>query len=141
MKYISRMNRQPGPLAIDIAYDRRELDQYQTVLARASVRNQGEAMLPMVVLDLPIPPGFAVDPDDFQQLVDREQIAKFQITPRSVIVYLRGIDVDAEIQIAYSLRATLPVVTTTEPAVAYEYYTPEHRAESERARLTVHAGE
>ena len=105
--------------------------------ATANIRNQSDTALPMVVLDLPIPAGFAANPDDFQALVDDRQIAKFQITARSVIVYLRRIGVDVDLAISYRLRATLPVVTTTESAVVYEYYTPEHRAESERTRLTV----
>jgi hypothetical protein len=126
-----------GPLAIDMEYDRRELDQYQTVTATALVRNRSDATLPMVVLDLPIPPGFAVDPDEFQSVVGQRQIEKVQVTPRTAIVYLRSLAPGVELQFSYDLRATLPVVATTEPAVAYEYYTPEHRAESGRDRLTV----
>jgi hypothetical protein len=91
----------------------------------------------MVVLDLPVPAGFAADADDFRSLVDAGQIAKFQVTPRSVIVYLRGLAVDVNLKLSYRLRATMPVVTTTNSAVAYEYYTPEHRAESARMSLRV----
>jgi type II secretory pathway pseudopilin PulG len=127
----------PGPLSIELACDRTELVENETVTATAQVRNLSPATLAMVVLDLPVPAGFAADADDFRSLVDAGQIAKFQVTPRSVIVYLRGLAVDVNLKLSYRLRATMPVVTTTNSAVAYEYYTPEHRAESARMSLRV----
>ena len=45
----------------------------------------------MVILDLPIPAGFAIDADDLAGLVKAGSIAKFQLTARSAIVYLRNL--------------------------------------------------
>src|SRR5207302_180680 len=51
----------PEPLAIDIAYDRTELEVGGSVTATATIINRMQQTAPMVLLDLPIPPGFAID--------------------------------------------------------------------------------
>ena len=42
----------------------------------------------MVMLDLPIPPGFRTDAGEFEELVRKGVIARFQVRPGVVIVYL-----------------------------------------------------
>ena len=64
-------------------------------------------------------------------------VARYQITPRSVIVYLRELGPEKPLVLRYRLRATMPVKTTAAPAQAYEYYNPDRRAASATARLTV----
>src|SRR5439155_17691109 len=80
------------PLAIDIAYDRTDLRVGDTVSATATVVNQMGQEAPMVILDLPIPGGFAIEVDDLAKLQSAGDIAKFQVTARSAIVYLRGLE-------------------------------------------------
>ncbi len=36
----------------------------------------------MVILDLPIPGGFAIDPGELDELVGSQEIAKYQVTAR-----------------------------------------------------------
>src|SRR5437899_2243533 len=61
-----------GPLAVTIQYDRTELQVGNEVKAVARVENLTATPAPMVLLDLPIPPGFAVDPEEFATLVNKE---------------------------------------------------------------------
>lgn len=124
------------PLTIDVTYNRDQLSVDDTVTARAVVRNLTGKELPMVVLDLPIPAGFDVEGESMQQWRDTVGIAKVQTTPRSIIVYLRSLG-NNELTLNYTLRATLPVKTSTRPAIAYEYYSPEIRAESSSRQLVV----
>ncbi|MBS0203879.1 MAG: DUF1559 domain-containing protein [Planctomycetes bacterium] len=124
------------PLAIDLTYDRSELMVDQTVTAQAVVRNNSGADLPMVVLDLPIPAGFAVQTDSLDRWLAGGDIDKVQTTPRSVVLYLRSLGTK-ELSLTYKLRATLPVKTTASPAIAYEYYSPENRAESKAEMVLV----
>jgi uncharacterized protein YfaS (alpha-2-macroglobulin family) len=59
------------------------------------------------------------------------------MTPRSALLYLRGLEPGAPLAFSYRLRATMPVKLTVPPAVVYEYYDPDKRAASRTAQLTV----
>ena len=93
----------------------------------------------MVILDLPVPAGFAVAVEDFDRLVRDHKIAKYQVTARKVIVYLRGLEPGNTFKLDYGLRATLPVKATVPGAKVYEYYDPSKQATSKETRVTVNA--
>jgi uncharacterized protein YfaS (alpha-2-macroglobulin family) len=124
------------PLAIDIVYDRTELAVGGTVTATATVRNRMEQAAPMVILDLPIPPGFAIDADDLARLVTKGTIAKYQLGPRSALVYLRELEPGKPLTICYHLAATMPVKVTVPAGRAYEYYDTHKQGFSKPAKLT-----
>mgnify|MGYP002623233415 FL=1 len=130
---------EPDPLSINIAYDREKLAVEDHVAATAIVVNNMQADAPMVILDLPIPGGFKIEAEDLQKLVGKDgeqgKIAKFQITPRKAIVYLRGLKPGEQLELKYRLRATMPVKVAVPAAAAYEYYNPDHRGESLPAML------
>jgi uncharacterized protein YfaS (alpha-2-macroglobulin family) len=92
---------------------------------------------PMVMVELPIPPSFAVDTETFAKLQEAGTIARYQMTGRSVLVYLRGLDAGKSLELQYTLRATLPANVAVPSARAYEYYDPAKQAHSLAARLTV----
>ena len=54
------MPEKPQPLAIELTYDRANLAVGDTVTATATVVNKMAQAAPMVLLDLPIPAGFAL---------------------------------------------------------------------------------
>ena len=81
-----------GPLSIDIHYDRQQLHVDETVSVAATVTNHLAQAAPMVILDLPIPGGFALEAGELDELVGSQQIARYQITPRQAIVYLRQLE-------------------------------------------------
>ncbi len=126
-----------APLAITVAYDRTTLAVGDAVGVSATIVNEMPILAPMVLLDLPIPPGFTPDVDSFDALVTAGSIAKYQLTPRSVIVYLRSLPAGETLSLAYRLRSTMPVKVTAAPAIVYEYYNPDRRAASGSAQLTV----
>lgn len=123
------------PLSIDLAYDRTRLQVHDTVTATAVVTNNRQATVPMVIVDLPIPGGFEVEPGDLDQLVDSNLIAKYQLTARKVIMYLRGLPPHQQLELVYRLKATMPVEVSVPAATAYEYYNPENRGISQTALL------
>jgi hypothetical protein len=125
------------PLAISLVYDRTELAVQDTVTATATVVNQMQETAPMVLLDLPIPPGFALEAEDLSKLVTAGSIAKYQVNPRTAVVYLRGLEPGESLQLRYRLRATMPVKVTAPSARVYEYYDPDKQAVSQTARLIV----
>jgi len=124
-------------LAIDIRYDRSELQVGDAVWADATVRNNMPLAAPMVILDLPIPAGFAVDRQCLEALVKAGTVARYQVNARSIVVYLRELPPSRPLSIRYRLDATMPVRLTVPPARAYEYYNPDNQATSEPAQLQV----
>lgn len=124
-------------LSIDVTYDRTELRTGDTVTATATVTNHQRRAAPMLIVDLPIPPGFEPDRAAINQWVTRGDAAKVQFTPRQIIVYLRQLSGETTLQLSYPLRATMPVDAAAPAAKAYEYYDPAVEARSEPARLRV----
>jgi uncharacterized protein YfaS (alpha-2-macroglobulin family) len=107
------------------------------VQATATVVNNLPQAAPMVILDLPIPAGFAVETADLDELVTSQLIAKVQLNPRSAVLYLRGLEPQTPLVLRYRLRATMPMKITVPPAQAYEYYDPDRRGVSSTVRLVV----
>jgi uncharacterized protein YfaS (alpha-2-macroglobulin family) len=127
---------EPG-LSIDLAYDRFELSEGQSVGVAATVRNASGTAAPMLMVDLPVPPGFVPDAAGFDRLVASGTIAKYQVTPRQVIVYLLGLGAGETVRLKYDLRATMPVDAAAPAARVYEYYDPANEAFGEAGRLIV----
>ena len=128
-----------GPLAIELDYDRANVAVDDVVSAVVSVTNTGSVSAPMVVLDLPIPAGFAPRPEDLEALVASGGASKCQRTPRQIVVYLRDLEPGKPLVLRYRLRTTMPVRVTVPAARAYSYYEPEREGMSRSAQLTVEA--
>jgi uncharacterized protein YfaS (alpha-2-macroglobulin family) len=127
-------------LAVELAYDRTELAVDETVKATATVINRMPQPAAMVMLDLPVPPGFAPNSEDFAALVSKNVIAKFQVQPRSVLVYLRDLKPAQPLELKYTLRATMPLKVAAPGARVYEYYDPDKQGRSAGTQLTVKPG-
>jgi uncharacterized protein YfaS (alpha-2-macroglobulin family) len=125
------------PLDIRLEYDRTDLAVGETVKVTATVVNQMDQAAPMVILDLPIPAGFAPISDDWTNLVAKGTIAKFSMNPRTIVVYLRGLERGQPLKLEYTLRATMPVKIAVPAARAYEYYDTDKQGRSQPTRLTV----
>jgi uncharacterized protein YfaS (alpha-2-macroglobulin family) len=123
------------PLEITIEYDRTRLNVNEYITAEAVVVNKMQTVAPMVILDLPIPGGFALERGDLDELVGSKLIDKYQITPRKAIVYLRGIVPGTPLKLRYRLKAIMPVKVQVAPAEAYQYYDPDSRGKSKGIML------
>ena len=76
------------PLKIEMKFDKETAKVGDTITATATATNRTGQTAPMVMVELPIPVGFALAGDDFAQLVEKKTIAKYERTPRGVLVYL-----------------------------------------------------
>jgi hypothetical protein len=124
------------PLTIKIAYDRQQLAVNDRIAATATVVNNLDRPAPMVILDLPIPGGFVMEPGELEELVGNG-IERFQVTNRKAIVYLRDLPPSTPLELKYRLKATMPVKVTVPQAEAYQYYTPERRGKESEERVFV----
>lgn len=130
----------PEPLSIAVAYDRQRLNVNDTVTATVTVKNNLPTAAPMVVLDLPIPGGFTIEPGELDELVGSRKIARYQITARQAIVYLRGLEPGEQLELNYRLRATMPVRVAVPAAAAYQYYDPAQRGQGKVQTVEVVEG-
>jgi uncharacterized protein YfaS (alpha-2-macroglobulin family) len=126
-----------GPLAIQVEYDRSELPVDERLRVTATVVNQMPQPAPMVMLDLPIPPGFEVEREDWDAMQADGTIARYEITPRQILVYLRQLQAGERLELEYRLRATMPVRVKVPDGEVYEYYNPRLRARGGGTQLTV----
>src|SRR5262249_8483558 len=138
-------------LDIKVDYDRQDLTTADVLKAKASFRYNGTQPTFIVIVDLPIPPGFAVDPSDFPRMVrqgegprvqavgvqGRIPVEKVTITSRQVALYLGQVQPNDVLGFEYTLRPRFPVQVQTPPSVAYEYYTPANRSTTRPVALTV----
>jgi hypothetical protein len=124
-------------LEVEVAYDRTKLSTADLLRAKATLRYRGKVPTYMVIVDLPIPPGFTVDAGDFAEMVGAKKVQKFSVTARQVTLYLGDVGPGDVKTFEYALKPKYPLKAKAPPAVAYEYYTPAHRAESRPVPLVV----
>ena len=127
------------PLSIQLVYDKTALAVDDRVKATATVKNQMTGAAPMVILDLPIPAGFALEADDLEALRSSGKIAKYQVTAKERDRLSPRVGPSDRLELSYHLRATMPVKVTAPPARAYEYYNPDRRATSAPVPDTRHS--
>jgi len=125
-----------SPLTIDVAYDKTKLARGETVTATATLRYSGPGTF-MVIADLGVPPGFAVEEDDIKALHTQKRIDKYAITARQVTLYFGAIASGHEVRFSYRLRPKYPVAAKSPTAQAYEYYAPDKRAACKPVALEV----
>jgi hypothetical protein len=128
----------PGqPLSIQVVYDKKKLQIGDTLRVTARIANHMKETAPMVLVELPIPAGFTVSADDFERLLEKGTIAKFQVQPNVVQVYLRKLAGGQTLALPYRLSPHMPVDIQVRPARVYEYYNPQRQGYSGSARLSV----
>jgi hypothetical protein len=124
-------------LEVDVAYDRTKLSTKDVLKATATLKYNGTIPTYMVIVDLPIPPGFTVDGGDFAEMVKAKKVQKFSVTARQVTLYLGDVTQRDRHSFTYSLKPKFPVKAQAPGAVAYEYYTPANRAATKPVVLEV----
>jgi hypothetical protein len=122
---------------VRVDYDRTRLSTSDLLKARATLTYHGRLPANMVMLDLGIAPGFTVDAGDFAEMVAKKEVNRFSVTSRQVILYLSDLRPGETRTFDYTLRARFPLRAKAPAAVAWEYYTPDNRAESRPVELTV----
>ncbi len=125
------------PLTVELKYDRRQLKVDDLITAKVHVKYNLNRPTFMVIVDLGIPPGFTVIPDDFATLVSQNKIKRYSLTGRQITLYLGEMRPDKPLDFKYKLRAKFPIRAKTPQSVAYEYYTPSSRGVQEPVLLTV----
>ena len=129
----------PGPLTIDVAYDRTSLAMDETVQETVTVTNTTAVTQRMVLVTLGVPPGFEVVGDDFTDDLTAGRISKWESTGRQLILYVTEVAPSSALVVAYRLRATMPVTVDDGGGEVHPYYAPSARATAPSQKLTVAA--
>jgi len=111
-------------ITIDVDYDRTALAVNDEVTVDVGVRLNREGVVKMALIDLGVPPGFAVLTEDLSRLVEQGVIARYELTGRQIIIYLEDFSSEAPLAFSYRLRARFPMQAQTPPSSAYDYYNP-----------------
>ncbi len=126
----------PGPLSINVSYDKTTLFVNDTINATVNVVNNEAVTENMVLVTLGIAPGFSVNTDALQQYLTSGAISKFEVTGQQLILYVTAMAPHATLSVTYPLQATMPVTAVDGGAEARLYYQPEQRAKSAAQMLT-----
>ncbi|MFB3882196.1 MAG: MG2 domain-containing protein [Armatimonadota bacterium] len=124
-------------LTIDVSYDRAKLATDDIITASVRVVNNDPREVQMVVIDLGLPPGFALMSEDFDKLVAGKTIQKYTVAARQIIVYLDKLASRKPLEFSYRLRAKFPIKAATPASTVYRYYNPEIKATAKPAELEV----
>jgi hypothetical protein len=126
-----------APIGIAVKYDKKELAANDTIAQSVTVTNFRPGRFGMVVVDLGVPPGFAVESGDLADLVAKKKIQKFTVAARQVIVYLDEVVSGKPVTFSYRLKAKYPLRAKGPSARAYEYYNPAAEAFAQPVDLVV----
>ncbi len=128
---------EPEPLTIKLRYDRKQLRVDDTLTAHVDVAYHLPRTTFMVIVDLGIPPGFAVQSGDLDALVKAQKITRYSLTGRQITLYVGEMRRDRPLKLSYKLKAKFPIRAKTPESVVYEYYTPKVRGVQKPETLVV----
>ena len=121
-----------GPLTIDVAYEKSNLQVDGVVGATATVKNVSTARLSMVMIDLGLPPGFDFMPDGtgneaegVKTLVDAISdglVSRYETTARQILVYVPEMAPGQTLEFGWGLKARYPLTVACPKSGAYLYY-------------------
>ncbi|HKZ69612.1 MAG TPA: hypothetical protein VJ020_06015, partial [Anaerolineales bacterium] len=136
-----------APVKINLAYDRTELSVNDTVAVNVSVELTGAAHADSALIDLGLPPGFTVEAQDLNALVEQSNnapqdgsiatIARYELTGRQILVYVENLNGGQPLNFSYRLRAKFPLVAQTPASNAYDYYNPDVSGEAAPLLISV----
>jgi hypothetical protein len=112
-------------MTIDVSYDRTTLVVNDEITGRAQITLNRDVQALMVLVDLGVPPGFAVEAGDLDLLVEKGVIQRYELTGRQIIVYIENMQPKMPVDVSYRLRARYPIKAKVPPSNAYDYYNPD----------------
>ncbi|MGO8671280.1 MAG: alpha-2-macroglobulin family protein [Capsulimonadaceae bacterium] len=124
-------------LSLHVGYDRTTLPQTGTATATVTLHNNTPDTVEMPLIDIGVPPGFDVVPDNLDAAVEKGTISKYTIAARQVIIYIEQLAPDATVELSYDVRAKYPIKALTPASTAYPYYNPGRVATSPPQKIVV----
>ena len=124
-------------LTIDLSYDAKNIATNDLLKAKAKISYNRPGSSNMVIVDLGIPPGFALESSSIDKLVKKGTIARWSLAGNRVTLYFSTIRNGKPIEFTYLMRARNPVKAVTPPSWIYDYYEPELKDLAEPVSIEV----
>jgi uncharacterized protein YfaS (alpha-2-macroglobulin family) len=137
------------PISIDLQYDRTELALDDLLTADVSVSlTTPLSQVEWAIIDLGIPPGFSVERQSLDDLVEISQsqsseengfpaLERYEFTSRQIILYISDLSFEHPLSFSYQLSAKYPIRAQTPASTVYDYYNPEISAEQAPVEIVV----
>lgn len=123
-------------MMIEVEYDRTTLAVNDHVRATANVRlDEGNAR--MAVVDLGVPPGFAVLTEELDAAVQAGKLSRYELTGRQIILYLENVRAGETVTLQYELQAKFPLRAQAPRSTTYDYYNPNLQGEAPPIQFVV----
>ncbi|MCW3055444.1 MAG: Large extracellular alpha-helical protein, partial [Chthonomonadales bacterium] len=113
------------PLSLKVDYDKTTLAQDDTATVKVTIHNQTTSIAEMPLIDVGIPPGFTVNPEELENAVAKQTISKYTVAARQVILYMEKLGPGETVTLTYQIRAKYPIKARTPLSKVYPYYNPE----------------
>ena len=120
-----------GPLTIDVAYEKSQLEVDSLVGVQATVTNVSDAKLSMIMVDIGLPPGFDFVADgtgnelsgvSLVKAVEDNLVSRYETTARQVLVYVPEMSPGQSLVLNWALKARYPLSVACPESGAYLYY-------------------
>ena len=115
-------------LGLKVDFGRRKTELGGIVPVDMQVIYRGTDASGMVVVSLGLPAGLAALPEDLQALVATKAVARFEVGPNAVTLYLDRLDSKVAQKLSLRLKATAKVDTQGVGSATFLYYHPAVRA-------------
>ncbi|MGB8644219.1 MAG: MG2 domain-containing protein [Anaerolineae bacterium] len=125
-------------LAIQIQYDRTSLAVNDEVGATVKIGLNRPGTARMALVDLGIPPGFAVVTDELDAAVKNNTLSRYELTGRQLILYIDELNSQKPVTLTYHLRAKYPVRVKAPSSTLSDYYNPDISTTQPPVEFVVH---
>lgn len=109
----------------------------ETVRMEIEVTNTQSMLQPMSIAKIGIPAGLSVQPWQLKELMEKNQVAYYEIFDNWLVFYWMGFAPDETKKINLDLKADIPGTYKAKASNIYLYYTPEDKHWNEGVEVTV----
>lgn len=109
----------------------------ETVRMGISVTNTKDVLQPMVIAKIGIPAGLSVQPWQLKEIIEKNQVAYYEIFDNYLVFYWMGFAIKETKTINLDLKADIPGYYKGKASTSYLYYAPEFKNWNDGAEIRI----
>jgi hypothetical protein len=129
-----------APMRISVRYDRSRVEMGELLGVEAEVELLGDNGAGTLLVELGLPPGFTPLAEELKALVASGAIQRYEVTPRSILLYVTDAEAGEVYTFRYALQAQYPLDVQAPGSRVYDYYAPDQGAGDPPQRVIVTLG-
>lgn len=99
----------------------------ETIRMEIEVKNEKSILQPMAIAKIGIPAGLSAQPWQLKELIEKKEVAYYEIFDNYLVLYWMGFGVNETKKINLDLKAEVPGKYKGKASTTYLYYTPEYK--------------